>query len=247
MKSFTEYTLLVVDDEDDLRDAISFDFRRKGFNVLTASNGKEGFDLLTSNKVDLVISDVRMPGGSGIQLLDNVKEKDVFFPVMMLITGFTDMPLDEAYDRGADAVFSKPFDRKALFDAVVGALTPAEERFSRRDCRVELSVPIGIKCVKSNLHFSSSILNIGRGGMFITLDKSFPAELEAVEFKLEVPAHPTVPVEGQGVVRWLRRQETADKLPVGCGIEFNCLGLESMKAFFELIKRHRTKPFIPRK
>jgi len=247
MKSLSEYTLLIVDDEADLREAISFDFRRKGFKVLTAADGQEGFEIVKNNKVDLVLSDVRMPGGGGVGLLDRVKEKDAFLPVMMFITGFSDMPLEEAYDRGADAVFSKPFDRKELFSAVIRALKPANERFFRQDFRLELELPVGIKFLKDGISIDARVLNIGRGGMFVALSNQFPTELESVEFRMDIPLNPIFSVTGQGIVRWIRRQESAEGHPLGCGIEFSCLESESMKKFLEIIKGVRTKSFIPKR
>jgi two-component system response regulator RegX3 len=47
-------TVLVVDDEEDLRDAISFDLQRKGFNVLTAASGNEAFEMIKQHKIDVV-------------------------------------------------------------------------------------------------------------------------------------------------------------------------------------------------
>jgi len=124
-----EATILIVDDEADLRDAISFDFKRKGFKVLTASCGEEAVRVIDSNKIDLILSDVRMPNGDGLSILDHVKKKNVFTPVVMFITGFADITLEEAFERGADAVFSKPFDRKVLMESVIRAIQPMPERF----------------------------------------------------------------------------------------------------------------------
>ena len=68
-----EITILIVDDEIDLRDSIAFDYKRKGFNVLVASSGNEAFEIVKKNKVNVVLSDVRMPDGDGIELLYNIK------------------------------------------------------------------------------------------------------------------------------------------------------------------------------
>jgi len=70
-----------------------------------------------------------MPNGDGLSILDHVKKKNVFTPVVMFITGFADITLEEAFERGADAVFSKPFDRKVLMESVIRAIQPMPERF----------------------------------------------------------------------------------------------------------------------
>lgn len=46
-----------------MRSAIVFDFKRKGFNVFDAENGRKAFDIVKDNKIDVVLTDVRMPGG----------------------------------------------------------------------------------------------------------------------------------------------------------------------------------------
>ena len=55
-------TLLVVDDEADLREILVFSLERYGYKVFQASNGKEAFEIVRTNKIDLIISDIQMPG-----------------------------------------------------------------------------------------------------------------------------------------------------------------------------------------
>src|SRR5690606_2585354 len=97
-----------VDDEKVLCDAIAFDFKRKGYNVLCAYNGGDAFKIVQSQPVDLILSDVRMPNGDGVELLTNVKNHNYAIPIVMFITGFADLTLEQAYDMGVDAVFAKP-------------------------------------------------------------------------------------------------------------------------------------------
>lgn len=110
-------SILVVDDEVPLREAIAFDFKRKGYQIYQAPNGKEAFNTLQREKIDLVISDIRMPGGDGIELLTRAREANIRIPII-LITGYADITPEDALKKGAQAVFSKPFDRKALFAEV---------------------------------------------------------------------------------------------------------------------------------
>ena len=109
----------------------------------------------------VILSDVRMPDGDGIELLEKVKEKNMFLPVMMFITGFADITLEEAYEKGADAVFSKPFDRKALFEAVVRALQSMDERWKRKEIRVVSELPVKLNFLKQKVSVDSKIVNLG--------------------------------------------------------------------------------------
>lgn len=244
--NFQDVTILIVDDEPDLREAIAFDFKRKGYNVLTAGSGREALAMLETKPVHLVLSDVRMPNGDGIELLDKIKEKNTLLPVVMLITGFSDISLEEAYDKGADAVFAKPFDRKALHEAVARALQPADERFLRREVRVVADLPVKLKFLKSDVSVDSRILNIGRGGIFCTLTDEFPSALEQVDFNLDTSLVPVPRISGLGVVRWVRRTD-AEGFPKGCGIELINLDSECLVKVVELINFLKTKSFIPRR
>jgi CheY-like chemotaxis protein len=117
------FTILVVDDEESLRQTIVFDFKRKGFNVLSAENGAQAFELVQTNKIHLVVSDIRMPGGDGVSLLEKIRQYDPSIPVVIFITGFADVTADECISKGAKEVLSKPFDRKALMNSVMQSLS----------------------------------------------------------------------------------------------------------------------------
>ncbi len=123
----SQRTILIVDDEEDLRDALCFDFRRQGYNVLLAENGRVAYQMIKSNPVALVLSDVRMAGGDGVELLKNLKDTHPQIP-LILSTGFAEIGIDEAYALGASAVLLKPFERKILKETVQKTLTPFNER-----------------------------------------------------------------------------------------------------------------------
>lgn len=127
MKSFKDYTILVADDEEMLRKVIAFDFTRKGFNVLLAESGVEALGLVQANKIDLIISDIRMPGGDGVTLLEKIRITHPHVPALIFVTGFSDITEAECIAKGALQVIAKPFDRKALMNAVFGALGLSEK------------------------------------------------------------------------------------------------------------------------
>jgi len=117
-----DFTLLIVDDEDDLREIVGFHFQKAGFNVLTASGGNEAFDLVQNNKIDLVLSDIQMPNGSGIEMLEKIKAKFPGVPVVMFVTGYSSASEKKIYEKGAVAIFSKPFNKDAVLQAVMKAV-----------------------------------------------------------------------------------------------------------------------------
>ncbi|MGE4232971.1 MAG: response regulator [Bacteriovoracia bacterium] len=111
-----------MDDDVVLRDTIVFDFKRKGFKVFAAENGTNAFDIVKSQNIDLVLSDIRMPNGDGIELLEKTRVRDPKIPIIILITGFSDANESELIQKGALQVIHKPFDRKKLMDSVILAL-----------------------------------------------------------------------------------------------------------------------------
>ncbi len=113
-----ETTLLIVDDDNDLRDELIFIFTDKSFRVLNASNGNEALKIAKSNPIDLVLSDIRMPGGDGIELLKKLREIDPKVPVVIFVTGFADISSADALSLGAHRVFEKPFKLKEVVEEV---------------------------------------------------------------------------------------------------------------------------------
>jgi DNA-binding NtrC family response regulator len=122
--------VLVAEDEEDLRELVAVTLRRDGYDVVTARDGSELLDRLASARlreqaeapVDLIISDVRMPGWTGLQVLEGIRSTDWATPVI-LITGFGDRSIRrEAARLGVAAFFDKPFDLDDLRTAVLNIL-----------------------------------------------------------------------------------------------------------------------------
>jgi CheY-like chemotaxis protein len=246
VQNLKDYNILVVDDEDSLRKAIVFDFKRKGFNVIDAENGKQAFEIVKNSRIDVVLTDVRMPGGDGIELLDNIKELNCELPVVMFITGYADITLEEAYDKGVDAVFAKPFDRKALFEAVLRAISQKTDKWNSRKLeRIETDFSIDIEFPELNLAIQGRVMNIGRGGVFISLKDNFPTVDTKTNFNIKFKDGIPTNLIGTGMVRWVRTQE-CDGRSSGCGIEFDFLDDYSRGQIVTLINSIKTKAFIPK-
>ncbi len=73
MEKKMKFTILIVDDEKNIREGLAADFEMDGYNVKVAENGKVALDLISKGDIDLVITDLRMPGGvSGDDVLRHV-------------------------------------------------------------------------------------------------------------------------------------------------------------------------------
>ncbi|CAB1371026.1 EAL domain-containing protein [Denitratisoma oestradiolicum] len=114
-QSKREPTLLLVDDEENILSALRRLLRREGYRVLTASSGGEGLDVLARNEVDVIVSDQRMPGMTGVEFLRRVKD---LYPqtVRLVLSGYTELQsVTSAINEGAIYKFlTKPWDDEQL-------------------------------------------------------------------------------------------------------------------------------------
>ena len=114
MKDPSNYTILVVDDEEDLRDSFKVSFELDGYNVLVAASGNDALDILAKNKVDFVLTDVQMPDGTGVDFLVAARNMHPALPVILMVTGFSQLSRESALERGAVDLLDKPVDWKLV-------------------------------------------------------------------------------------------------------------------------------------
>jgi DNA-binding NtrC family response regulator len=116
--------ILVVDDEPDMRDALTAALRREGLCISTAANGIEALEKVQAQAFDLIITDVRMPRMGGLALLQELKRTVATIPVVMM-TGYGRIEdAVEAMKAGAFDYLLKPFSLEDLKAVVTKALTP---------------------------------------------------------------------------------------------------------------------------
>jgi diguanylate cyclase (GGDEF)-like protein/PAS domain S-box-containing protein len=126
-------TLLLVDDETSILSSLKRLFRREGYTVLTAGNGAEALDLLATHPVKVIISDARMSGMDGSELLGKVR---ALYPdtVRLMLSGYTDLQaVTRAVNSGELYQFiTKPWDDAKLVEAVRAAFLHYEARHKAR-------------------------------------------------------------------------------------------------------------------
>jgi DNA-binding response OmpR family regulator len=128
----TRTRILVAEDDDEMRHLLVAALRRDGYEIIEARDGTEAVGYLyplvfgdcTAAPPDLIITDIRMPGWTGIRVLEMVRGGHVPTPVI-LITAFGAAETHaEARDLGAAGVFDKPFDVDDLRAAVLKLAPP---------------------------------------------------------------------------------------------------------------------------
>lgn len=105
--------ILVVDDNQDIRDLVVHILNADGFHVYSAADGENAMAILNSNSIDLVLLDVMMPGKSGLEVLQEIrigKNKKLHdIPVMMITAKSSTEDIDQALAIGANSYIVKPF------------------------------------------------------------------------------------------------------------------------------------------
>lgn len=103
-------SLLIVDDDDEIRELLEFDLAQSGYKVDTARNGLEGLEKAVSNYYDLVLLDVMMPKMNGFDVCKNIRKSKPELPVLLLTAKGTIDDKTQGFDCGADDYLVKPFD-----------------------------------------------------------------------------------------------------------------------------------------
>lgn len=112
--SKSSYNLLVVDDEPEIREVIVDALESYELNIQQASSVSEARKVLKDSEIDIVFTDIKMPGESGIVLLDEISQEKPEFPVV-LITAFLDKSKTiQEFKKGAFDILEKPFEEEQI-------------------------------------------------------------------------------------------------------------------------------------
>ncbi len=106
--------VLVVDDDPSIRNMLSIVLKKENYNVYIAESGEKALENIRKNKIDMVISDIKMPGMSGIELLGRIKKIRKDIPVLMITAYTSTDDAIEAMKLGAEDYVSKPFNLEEL-------------------------------------------------------------------------------------------------------------------------------------
>lgn len=108
-------TILVVDDDRDILDAIEEALQREGYRVVSAGNGAEAIAVLARERIDLILLDLLMPTMNGWEFLDSRAGDAASTPPLIIVSA---APGDVEPSPAVRAVLQKPFERGVLLDAV---------------------------------------------------------------------------------------------------------------------------------
>jgi len=153
------YTILFVDDEPRITSSLNALFRRE-YNVLTANSGQEALQVLEQEKVDVLVSDQRMPGMLGSELLAKVS-RDYPQTMRILLTGFTDRQaiVDSINDGEVYRFVNKPWDNDAIEELIADAASASR-------------LPVGPAFLDDGVAVDHAFLTATKGKAILMVERS---------------------------------------------------------------------------
>ncbi len=192
-------TILLVDDEADLREVLDISLSDSGYNVLTAENSTQALNILNDNDIPVVITDIKMPGIDGIELLRKIKNKNPETEVIML-TGHGDLDLAiKSLKHKATDFITKPINDDALEMALIRAF----EKISMRQKLKEYDRNRAMYDVLINELIQEDVMIIGSDYRVLDINETLLATLglerkEAVgRYCYEITHRLTTPCSGE--------------------------------------------------
>jgi two-component system NtrC family response regulator len=152
--------VLVIDDDESLRRVLEYNLAQEGYAVLTAASGEQGLDLLKKEGADLVVTDVRMAGMDGLQVLQQAHKLDPNVQVIILTAFGTIEMAVEAMKAGAFHYISKPFNRDELKLTLRKALQLKDLERENLALRQELRARIGLDNIIADSRQMKAILEM---------------------------------------------------------------------------------------
>ena len=114
--------ILIVDDEEDILNFLSYHFKKIGFSVTTAEDGVKGLLEFDKEEFDIIISDIRMPNMGGVEMCIEMKKRSKSIPFLFLTAVTDDYKILYAMMSGADQIVDKPIRLDYLTSIVNGLL-----------------------------------------------------------------------------------------------------------------------------
>jgi CheY-like chemotaxis protein len=131
-------SLLIVDDDDDLRDIIALCCESLGVNITAVTSGEEALDLLSRRSFDVIAADLNLPGISGLELYHGLGDKDLMTRFILMTGSEDQIQASKAFDLAIDHILIKPF-TATQFAALVKDILRSEERYWLKESHMSMT------------------------------------------------------------------------------------------------------------
>ncbi|OIO30538.1 MAG: DNA-binding response regulator [Nitrospirae bacterium CG1_02_44_142] len=145
--SMQKHNVLVVDDEKNILKVVSMTLRKKNYNVDTVRSSEEAIEKFNNNSYALIITDIKLPGKTGIDLLEYVKSREPDVPVIMITAFGTIANAINAMKKGAFNYLTKPVNT----DELLNVMKEAIEKYELRNENISLKSELKQKYMFSNI------------------------------------------------------------------------------------------------
>jgi uncharacterized protein (TIGR02266 family) len=232
-------TILLADDTQFFLELEKSFFRREDFTLVTASNGLEALELVSSAAPDLVFLDLFMPDMDGVECCRRIKAgpNSGRIPVIIVTVSGKEENLERCRQAGCDEIIFKPINRELFISSAKKYLGIQERATVRYAAR--LKIHFG---KESGQQLSDFTINLSTGGVFLEttklLEENSPLSAEFV-----LPQSDFI-IRCNARVAWVNHPDSIknQSLPVGMGIQFIDLNAESMDAIRSYIKEESLLP-----
>jgi CheY-like chemotaxis protein len=230
-------TILVVDDEPELLEIFAVWLGRNGCTVKTAANGADALRLLLAEKIDALITDIRMPVMDGMTLVRTLYEKKVLIPSIIFVSGFGDVNEREAYSLGVEAMLAKPLSRQTLLKALEDSLKDRDELWlTPMETTPQKLVQLAAQELSREIKRCG--FQLGRGGCCFRWTEALA---EDTHVRLEIDfSGDELSLRGEATVRWFNAKDSR------VGVEFEYLAPECREWVVERMNAEPMFSFIPR-
>ncbi len=124
--------ILIVDDEEFIRSLLTKVLEREGFHVETASDGVDALHVLEQKDISIIISDIKMPNMTGLELLVRVKEEYPEIPILLMTGHGLDFTKEEAIISGANDYITKPFKNVEIANKIHICLKHSKKELTKK-------------------------------------------------------------------------------------------------------------------
>ena len=171
METQNNYRILVVEDEEDIRNLLVFNLQKKNFIAYEAENGEKALSLIRDNKFDLILLDLMLPGINGLDLSSILKNDETTssVPIIMLTAKGEESDIVKGLEIGADDYITKPFSIQVLIARINNILRIRHEVSGNNDKDKEVMV------------FSDLSINLNSREVFV---KDKKIDLTFTEFEI---------------------------------------------------------------
>lgn len=204
--------VLVVDDEEGVRSLLERTLARVGYSVVSAANGQEALDRVSQQDIEVVLLDIKMPGMSGMDVLQQLAKRWPDIGVVM-VTMMADIETAvEAMKLGADDYITKPFNWDDLLPKIQWAAEKRKLRLENERHRLELQQRVAEQAQQLQEQFAELVMTLAREhklmyqlaeqrGSAKSLFRKLPAELQQPMSSVEEFTEALLRVLKRGVTR----------------------------------------------